>query len=683
MPRLLPLLLLATFLASAAAAPAAVQPPRVDAQACQWFDRFVPPSGDGRAAAALPFSFIYGDRRLGPALPGWRATYSERTLDATRRERTASFADPATGLEIRCVAVAYGDFPTVEWTVYFKNGGVRDTPILSDIQGLDTTWAREGSGNFLLHYEFGTFYPFSRTDFMPQSETLEAGQSKRLIPLHGRPSGGIMPYFNLERGDGGGVIIALGWPGAWAADFACDKASRIRVTAGQELTHLLLHPGEEVRTPLMVVQFWQGDWINAQNTWRRWMLAHTLARPWGRPLRPMLTASSSAEFAEMIKANEANQIFFIDRYREEKIPIDCWWMDAGWYVNHGRWAEPIAWEVDRARFPRGLRYISDHAHSLGLKTIVWFEPERVMPTNSLFKTHPDWLLPNRMRKMASRLLYLGNPDALKWLTDTVSRIITEEGIDVYRQDFNVVEPVELWRSNDTPDRQGITENHHLVGYLAFWDELLRRHPGLVIDSCAGGGSRDDLETMRRALPFYRSDFLFDIEASQSQSYGLALWLPFIGTTAHPWQISPYELRSTMACPIFIPSWDMRDRKLPYDAIRKAVGEWKSYADCYLGDYYPLTPDRLDSDVWIAWQYDKPAEGRGLVQAFRHVESGYESARFTLRGLDPEARYLISDLDHPAVHPVYTGRELMDRGLEVTIAEKPGAAVLLYTRQKQP
>jgi alpha-galactosidase len=640
-------------------------------ESCALFGRF------GPASRELPFSFDLDGKHLGPSLPGWKAASSERALDKDRHERTLVFTDPATGLQVRCVAVVYRDFPTVEWTVRFRNTGSADSPMLSNIQALDSRWSRPPSGEFRLHYEFGTFFPLSPTDFMPQEAILGPGESRRLIPLHGRPSGGIMPYFNLERGDGSGAIIVVGWPGAWAIDFARDGREGLRVSAGQELTHLRLHPGEEIRTPLMVVQFWRGDWIGAQNTWRRWMLGHNLPRTWGHSVRPLITPSSSLQYGEMILADEASQINFIDRYRAENIPIDCWWMDAGWYENHGRWQEPIAWRADRARFPHGLRSITDHAHGLGLKSIVWFEPERVMPSNSLFRTHPEWLLPNRTGKTVSRLLYLGNPDALRWITDTVDKVITEEGIDVYRQDFNVVAPVDLWRSNDAPDRQGIIENHHLEGYLAFWDELLRRHPGLVIDSCAGGGSRNDLETMRRALPFYRSDYRFDADSNQTQTSGLALWLPFFGTGTGDTGFSPYELRSNMACPLVIPGWDMRDRKLPYDGIRKAVAQWRSYADCYLGDFYPLTPCRLESDVWIAWQFDVPEAGRGVVQAFRRADSPYDRATFRLRGLVPGRRYRIDDPDRPGPGPVMAGRELMERGLEVDLPVRHSAAILLY------
>ena len=35
------------------------------------------------------------------------------------------------------------------------------------------------------------------------------------------------------------------------------------------------------------------------------------------------------------------------------------------------------------------------------------------------------------------LLNLGNPEARKWLTEHISRLIKEQGIDLYREDFNI------------------------------------------------------------------------------------------------------------------------------------------------------------------------------------------------------------------------------------------------------
>ena len=51
----------------------------------------------------------------------------------------------------------------------------------------------------------------------------------------------------------------------------------------------------------------------------------------------------------------------------------------------------------------------------------------------------------------------------------------------------------------------------LKGISVIGDELRRRHPGMLIDSCASGGRRDDLETMRRAVPILPTDVENDAE----------------------------------------------------------------------------------------------------------------------------------------------------------------------------
>ena len=119
--------------------------------------------------------------------------------------------------------------------------------------------------------------------------------------------------------------------------FGRDGGTLLRVVAGQELSHFKLHAGEEVRTPLVVVQFYEGDAPRAQNLWRRWMIAHNMPHPGrggGKPIGPMTGACSSHQAHEMIYATEEQQNHFIDRYVQEKLHLDYWWMDAGWYVNN-------------------------------------------------------------------------------------------------------------------------------------------------------------------------------------------------------------------------------------------------------------------------------------------------------------------------------------------------------------
>jgi len=224
----------------------------------------------------------------------------------------------------------------------------------------------------------------------------------------------------------------------------------------------------------------------------------------------------------------------------------------------------------------------------------------------------------------------------------------------------------------------MTENLYVQGHLAYWDELRRRHPHLRIDSCASGGRRNDLETMRRAVPLLRSDFQFPnmpgvVEGNQGHTYGLSFWLPFQGTGCY--LCDPYAYRS-----FYLPSFGMgRLTQENTAAQQKAYAECRRVTPMMLADYYPLTPYSRELNRWIAWQFNRPEQGDGLVQAFRRAKSPYESARFRLRGLDPRATYTVTNFDVPGSTEM-TGRELLEKGLPVVLKDRPSAAVITYCRQ---
>ncbi len=629
-----------------------------------------------------PFSFVYGGKPFSERVKTWKVERSAKQLDAHRIEHTVTYADSKTGLTVRCTGIAYGDFPTIEWTLYFKNTGPADTPIIEKIQALDVRVDRGGIGNFLLHHAVGS--PANGSDYGPLETVLPPGAKKRVSAAGGRPTNSDMSYLNLEGLDEG-VIVVVGWPGQWAAQFTRDASNLIHIVAGQERTHFKLHPGEEVRTPLIVLQFWKGDWIRAQNIWRRWMMAHSMPKPGGKLPRPQILASSSRAYEEMIGANEQNQIMHINRYLEEGLKLDYWWMDAGWYVNKTGWPNVGTWEIDKKRFPRGFKPISDHAHAKGVKILVWFEPERVTAGTWLTENHPEWVLGGRK----GGLLNLGNDEARKWLTDHIDKLLTEQGIDLYRQDFNM-DPLGHWRGNDAADRQGITEIKHVTGYLAYWDELRRRHPNMLIDSCASGGRRNDLETMRRAVPLWRSDYAFEPVGHQCMTYGISLWLPFHGTgtvasSKAPYYgggftaVEPYAFWSN-AAPSLGCGFDIRVKEIDYATLRRLFEQFRTISQYYCGDYYPLTPYTRDRSQWMAWQFDLPETGEGMVQVFRRAESIYEVARLPLRGLDTDARYVVTPVDKPEGKTEMSGQELVEKGVRVEIADRPGAVVLSYKRK---
>lgn len=613
------------------------------------------------AKSRLPFSFTYDGQTSAKLLAEWPAKMANERLDAQRTRQTIIWTDPKTGLEVKCVAVDYADYPAVEWTVWFKNTGQADTPILKDIQGLDATFTRPAQGEFVLHGNKGDWNVAE--GFEPYRRTLAPGSTQRFAPNGGRPTNGPdgWPYYNLQM-PGGGLILAIGWPGQWASSFTRDDKNGLRIVAGQELTSLTLKPGEEIRSPLTALLFWQGeDVVRSQNLWRRWFMAHNIPKVDGKPPTPLAQMQLCRNFNDGAEVMQAEA----ERYEKAGIEIDIYWRDAGWYPCGGNWWYTGKWEVDKQRFPNGFKPTADWIHARGKKLIVWFEPERVGDENSwLSKNYPEWV-------PFHNLVNLGNPDAWKWIVERVDSIVKENGIDYYRQDFNM-DPLYCWRKADAADRQGMTENLHIQGYLSFWDELRRRHPSMIIDSCASGGRRNDLETLRRAVPLLRSDFqpfTKSLEAQHGQTHGLSSWVPFYGSGVV--NKDKYAVRS-----FYMPGFGAEDQDLR--TIKTYYDEWRRIAPLMLADYYPLTPYSLQLDQWIAWQFNRPEQGDGVVQAFRRDQCEAGTQTYRLRGLDPAAAYEVTNFDVTGT-TVASGKDLMEQGLPVEIKDKPGAAVMVYRR----
>jgi len=672
--------LLATLLlAQLAISHAAVPSLQENAAAAQWSQANV-----FAEQAKLPFSFVLGGKSSDALLPDWKRTDAVRDLDAQRRERTRTWTDDKSGLQVRLMANEYAGFPIVEWTMWLKNTGSADTAIVEGIQGLDWKLPSELDQRLRLHGIRGD--TCAAESFKPWTRELKTSAREVFSPpakggyASGKSSDGPngWPYWNLQTPEGG-MILAVGWPGQWEAAFDRGANGALNLKAGQQLTHLVLKPGEEIRTPSITLLLWQGeDVVRAQNLWRSWYLAHVLPRVGGEPQPPTTQIQVGASLATWGG---------VQAFLNAGIKPDILWRDAGsdskstWYPSAGprktEWLNTGTWEPDPARYPQGFRPFSDKARANGMQFLLWFEPERVGdPGSWLGKNHPEWLLPGNS---AGDVLNLGNPNALKWVIDHIDGMVKSEGLDWYREDLNGDGYATAWRKADAPDRQGITENLHVQGHLAFWDELRRRNPNLRLDSCASGGRRNDLETMRRSVPLLRSDWsVMDFkdaplqrEGNQSQTYGLSSWLPWQGAGVH--FTDNYSVRSyyLTGFGMIVPGWTKTPESIA--GVHKGYAECRRIAPLILGDYFPLTPHSLDTTSWIAWQFQRNDLGEGVVQAFRRPDAPSDTLTVKLRGLDALRRYEIENLD--GGKEIRTGEDLM-RGYEITLREKPAAAVLV-------
>ncbi len=644
--------------------------------------------------ARVPFSFKYHGVDSAQILTMWQTSQEQ----VTGQTHHYVYTDPGTQLKIMADVRVYRDFPgVVDWVLRFRNEGRADTPIIQDILPLNWVISASGADCFVRHARGSDA---QAEDFKPLEEHFEPGKNDHLESPGGDPSSrNSLPFFNLQTGNHG-LIGAIGWTGDWKADFIyAPDGKTIALMSGMKRTHLLLHPGEEIRTPRIVLMSWTGDdWQDAQNRWRRLLFAYYTPHDHGQPMKgPILFGSWGSEPID-------DKIAYINWVHDHKIPVELYAVDAGWYgASFGAefdptnpwWKNRGDWFPSPRYYPHGIKPLGDALKADGFGFSLWIEPETSMPDKKIVNEHPDWFLhSDHPVNPGVALANLGNPAALKGITAMVSGFITDFEMTWYRQDFNIP-PERYWELADTPDRIGMTEIGHVEGLYKMWDQLLALHPVLHIDNCASGGRRIDIEMMSRSFVVWRTDHGFaDTLAEQAQTQALAPWVPEnMGfetySSSKPWmKPGPYTTPESLYL-----------MRLGYNAgygvgpgaagvnndawvswIRKAISEYREVQPYFYGDFYSLLPYNLGAETWTAWQWNRPETKDGLVMVLRRPKSPFTQMELGLKYLNDEASYAVeirSTYDQAPVKQM-KGRDLAH--LQIRLADAPSSTLVFY-RQK--
>jgi alpha-galactosidase len=639
-----------------------------------------------------PFSFMYGGKDSGTFIKSW-IFHTEPIVsnDPAIGKSLFSWRDPKTGLLVKCNVTEYFDYPVVEWTIEFKNTSGKNTPLIENARAIDHTFRYGKDGTVTLHHSRGS--SGERSDFMSFDDTLKVGGNVRMTPSSGRSSNRTaFPFFNIEMPDNQGILTAIGWTGKWYADVKQTNNRSWSMDAGMEIMKLVLYPGEEIRTPEICLLFWKGtDRMIGHNLFRQFILKHHTRKINGKiaelPLAAGLGGGGALPCNEFNCATESWCIALTQRFKQFNLVPEVLWIDAGWFTGCGEWWFNAGnWTVNADRFPNGLKPVADAIHKVGAKFILWFEPERVVAGTQFDKLNPEFLIriPDTVNNPAigsfvpgMYLFNLGNPAACEWLTYYISDLIRTNGVDYYRQDMNF-DPMPYWKYNDKPDRVGMSEIRYIQGLYAYWDGLLRNFPNLIIDNCAGGGRRLDLETISRSSPLWRTDYNpGEPNGYQCHTYGLNFYLPLHGTCCiYP---TKYAFRSGMSSAL-VTGLDMNNAAFTLGSMDTIMKDFKRLRPYYYGDYYPLVPNiNITSDsIWMAYQQNRPDQGDGIIMAFRRPDCLQESITVKLRGLDPMSTYELLFEDSKE-RITKTGADLM-KGLLLRNKEKPGSMLISYSKR---
>ncbi|MBE6217232.1 MAG: alpha-galactosidase [Bacteroidales bacterium] len=650
--------------------------------------------------------FVYEGAASDSVLSGTRHSVRKSVDGQGWKVRTSTFRDDRTGLIYTVDARIAPEFPVVEWTCYIENTGKDTTGVFSNILAADLPLMMSGEGDYTFRYSLGSHDGFD--DFALKDSVVTARNGEMYFNARaGWSSYNFLPFFNIHRSAGEGVIASVGWAGQWKARFT-TAGDVLNVESGLEKTNLRLYPGEKIRTPLMMMLFWNGECTDAHNVLRRYIVKYSSPKPSGKDIVvPISFPSWGGTTTEKHLAN-------IAKIKELDVCYDNYWIDAGWFGGPHEtlpyqdsadedWYGVVGdWNVNTVVHPDGLKVVSDAAHEAGMKFLLWFELERAVAGTPVAVEHPEWMLHlpdsyprpkvGKYPRVDAHMIDLGNEEAYQWLLSFVSRHIEETGIDILRNDNNTG-GLKYWTNKDAEDRQGMTEIRYITNLYRLLDELLERYPDLIVDNCAGGGHRLELEMLRRSVALHRTDYTCHAWADpigcQLHAFGIMNWIPYsnTGTAIKPYD--SYSFRSNMNAGLnfnFLPRSERGDylevpADYPWDWFRKMMRQHAEIKDCFNGDYFPLTEFDLGKDVWCAYQLYKPEEGKGFILAFRREECTEPVFNAKLGDIEPDALYGFVNFDTGEIKEV-EGSELISDGFTIILDEPRSSALIKMYRKDQ-
>jgi len=579
-----------------------------------------------------------------------------------------------------------------EWIPTLVNHSSTPSGRVTEVRSLAASWPTRGPVDF-----YGTQgSTMNLDDFIDRIE--RDIDVIELMPQGGRSSDSIFPFFALtDQYDA--LAIGIGWSGRWCATLR-HAGGALQVEVGLPLVGFILRPQESVRLPSVLLAHTPGAGADQARRVVRTHLTHHVVPRTQDGKSPNFTAHGTMhQFHYTRSVSEHSEIAAMER--AAAMGFETHWVDACWYgntIDKSRdvmhwWSEEVGnWYVRRSDLPRGLRPISDRAHELGMKFLFWMEPERAQPETEWGRTHPELFLRHPDENILDQepwinglLLNLGDPRAVDLAFEKISSLITEFNADIYRQDFNT-KPLNYWYAADAPDRVGMTEIRYIEGLYDLWDRILAAHPGLVIDNCASGGRRIDLETMRRSIVLWRSD-AGDVDgkalpkmniANQIQCWGLGHWIPDHNGPIRTFDA--YAIRSALSTGF------MAYRVLPeneqdpeYADALAAVAENKRLRPLLAEERIGLIAPDLEQEAWAAFQHHRRSDASGIIVALRGPGADADTVTLRPEYIDVRGNYQVTRWDdYVASSPVnISGAEFKE--LVVTIAQTRSSVLVEYQR----
>ena len=587
-------------------------------------------------------------------------------------------------LEIKSYIKVYKEFDIIEKWVSVKNTSKnkKDKILVENVLSGNLVLPHD---NYILTHLSGVEMNEFQIQEVPLSPGLKTIESKAF------KSNFNAPWFMIKTTettkDAGPVWFgSVHYSGNWTLKFDKHFENSLQIVGGINFwdTDLNLNPNESFISPKITFGYSHAGTDMAAIRLNNYIRKQVLPVKFRDELRPVLYNGWENSHYDI---NEKGQLDLANVAKE--IGVELFVIDDGWFKARTASNSGLGnYEVDKNKFSNGLKPIIEHVHNLGMKFGLWVEPESVSDNADAFVANPHWTFqfPEREKGRYRKMLNLANEEVYNHLLSSLSNLLSENKIDYIKWDQNSYLSEPGWL-NAPKGLEREARIRHIQNVYRLVDELRKRFPEVIFETCASGGGRVDLGMLSKMDMAWVSDNTDPIDRLFIQ-HGYSMMLP--ANTMSSWVTSmtrhqavslDYRFDVSMAGILGIGADITQWTSAEKETARKKIALYKKIRPIVQhGDYYSIiSPFETDRS---AIQYVAPDKKESVIFCYNLAdylqESQYANRRASgikLKGLNPNDRYVVTNATTQENIGLYEGVFLMNIGLP-WIVEKPFSSQII-------
>lgn len=476
-------------------------------------------------------------------------------------------------------------------------------------------------------------------------ETVVAEGTQEIYSNTGSSSAEANPFVYLKalnaNNDHGEVIgFNIVYSGNFKFRLSSNYWQGLHITYGinDEDFAWVLNKGESFVTPQTVIAYSNCGIDGMSHSFHNFIRDNIISYKHDKQYKPVLFNSWEGCYFDF---NTQSIISYIDD--AAKIGAELFVLDDGWFGRRNDDTDGLGdWQVNKDKID--LHKVIKHCRSKGLKFGIWFEPEMVNFNSDLYKQHPEYVLQEQgedihLGRHQMRLDF-SNPEVVENIYRQMKAFLSEYDVDYIKWDYNR-SVLEHTSSRLGCERQGEVYHRLVLGYYSLLSRIAEEYPDIMIEGCAGGGSRFDLGTLCYCPQIWTSDESNPVRRSVI-NYNTSLGYPLscMATHVNDCKLMDYKQKGLFAL-FGTYGYEMNPNKLTDDEksmLLDAAALYKRYHKDVIenGTMYHLRSPQTDN--WYVVQCVSVDKSRSLVLLMNILHEKDKFRFVKLKGLEASKKY---------------------------------------------